>query len=176
MNIGRNQYTTATANCYWNGTNYALGGNNTHGCDNYRVVACAAGYYTDNPTSYWGTDCIPVGAGYYSAEGEIDRTACTNAPANTTYTGGATSNTCPWECNSGYNLTNDGTCAQLCTAGITQIKLGGGLSVPLYKSKQTSHAIGVKYANQVCYVNLTTGRATGAINVNIGGTTYHTVH
>ncbi len=79
-------------------------------------------------------------------------------------------------CSSGYNLTSDNVCAQLCTAGITRINLGGGISVPLYKSKPTTRAIGVGYANQVCYGNLAAGRAAGAINVNIGGTVYHSGH
>lgn len=139
--------------------------------ETFGLEPCPAGTYSGTGA----VSCSACVVGTYSGTGASSCSACTNAPTNSSYTGAGTSNTCPWECDSGYNLIIDGTCAQLCLAGITQIKLDGGISVPLYKSKQTVRAIGVGYANQVCYGNLAPGRATGAINVSIGGTIYHSV-
>ncbi len=56
-----------------------------------------------------GTTCSAVGNGFYSPAGSDNRSACTNKPANTFYTGpGANgTNNCPWSCNSGYHLENN---------------------------------------------------------------------
>ena len=62
----------------------------------------------------------PCATGYYGATIE-SCTPCTNKPAHSTYTGAAATNSCPWECDSGYNE-NNGTCS-LCTAN--QILVNG---------------------------------------------------
>ncbi len=116
LNIGLNAQTTGTANCYWNGTNYALGGANTHGCDAYNITACAAGYYSPNPTGYWGSPCIPVESGYYSPAGNVEKTACTTLGAGYTASDGARSaNTncyqaCTKECTPGACATGVNAC------------------------------------------------------------------
>lgn len=79
-------------------------------------------------------------------------------------------------CNDGYNLTSGNICAALCTAGITNLKSGSGVVVPLYAARQTTHTINVGAGANVCYGSLASGAGADAINVNIGGTTYHTVH
>ena len=63
----------------------------------------------------------------------------------------------------------------LCGAGITKLNTSGGLSFPLYSDKSTSPSIHIKYNNMVCYVDLESGSATGAINVKYNGVVYHTV-
>lgn len=57
--------------------------------------------------------CTEVGNGYYSAAGSITRQACTNKPANSTYTGPGVSSTttCPWACSSGYALYQGSSCS-----------------------------------------------------------------
>lgn len=71
---------------------------------------CDAMYYSADNTS-----CTAVGDGYYSADADNTRTACTNKPANSHYTGSATTNDCPWQCDTGYGIDN-GSC-RACTAG-----------------------------------------------------------
>ena len=64
--------------------------------------------------------CSPVGIGYWSAGETVNyasagtHNACTNAPANASYTDFGTANDCPWECDAGYGLDN-GVC-RVCTA------------------------------------------------------------
>lgn len=140
-------------------------------------TTCSGGQYVATA----GAGCVAVGTGYYCAGGTVAqnatlaRTACTNGPANSAYTGGAASNACPWSCNSGYGQTSANLCAQYCAAGITELHLGNGVVVPLYAAKQTEHAIHVGYDGKVCYGSLAGGAAASALNVNMGGTTYHTI-
>ncbi|MBR5153169.1 MAG: hypothetical protein IKW57_00005, partial [Alphaproteobacteria bacterium] len=115
-------------------------------------VSCNTGYYTS------GTTCP----------------ACTNKPSNSSYTGTASSNSCPWSCNSGYNLTSDNQCGQFCGSGITHIHLSTGLKIPLYATARTAPAINVKWNDTICYGSLVSGSGTG-LNVNYNGTTYHAV-
>ena len=58
---------------------------------------------------------------------------------------------------------------------ITKLNTSGGLSFPLYADKSTSPSIHIKYNNMVCYVDLESGSATGAINVKYNGVVYHAV-
>jgi len=78
--------------------------------------ACDGGYYMSSNL------CVDVDTGYYSPAGDNTRTACTNGPANSSYTGSASSNSCPWECNAGAYL-NDNTCT-LCAAGTYKAAAG----------------------------------------------------
>lgn len=117
---------------------------------------------------------VVCNTGYYKSG--VTCPACTNKPSNSSYTGTANSNSCPWSCNSGYNQTADNQCGQFCGAGITHIKLGNGLSIPLYSNARTSPAINVKWNNSVCYGSLVTGNASGALNVKVGSTTYHSTN
>jgi len=100
--------------------------------------------------------------------------ACTNKPDNSYYTGTASSNACPWECNDGYNLTSDNQCGQFCDSGITHIHLSTGLKVPLYTSARTAPAINVLWNDTICYGSLAAGAGSG-LNVKYNGTTYHAI-
>lgn len=128
---------------------------------------CRTGYYATEPLNWnnWYNNCA----------------ACTNKPANSHYTGYSTPSTmyavesnCPWECDSGYNLTNMNTCAQMCTTGISNLH-SNGITVPLYAQKNTAPALSIQTSGGICYANLESGNASGAINVSYSGKTYHTV-
>ena len=75
----------------------------------------------------------------------------------------------------------DGACwiveqlRELCGAGVTQLKTSGGLNFPLYSTRATTPSLCVLYNETTCYVDLETGSATDAININYNGVTYHTV-
>lgn len=62
-----------------------------------------------------------------------------------------------------------------CTAGVTTIRTGTGVVVPLWAERATEPSLCVKYNDMVCYANLEAGQVTGAININYNGVIYHTV-
>ncbi len=108
------------------------------------------------------TSTTTSGKWYYGAD------ACNAAASTCEITG--------YTCNTGYNKNFAGTCAQTCTAGITTLRAGTNIVVPLYASKQTTPAINIKTASgNICYANLSSGSASGAINVKHNDITYHTV-
>jgi hypothetical protein len=78
-------------------------------------------------------------------------------------------------CSSGYVLTDAGKCSRLCMLGITALRTGGGLSVPLYATKNTTPAINIGYNGSVCYASLAAGGATNALNFTWDGNTYHSI-
>ena len=117
---------------------------------------------------------VTCNTGYY--KNGVACPACTNKPSNSTYTGTATSNSCPWSCNSGYNQTYDNQCAQMCGAGITHLHLTGGVRVPLYAASRTTPAINVKWNNTVCYGSLAAGTGSGLNIKTPDGKTYHAVN
>lgn len=85
---------------------------------------CQAGYYWN-----WAS-CLPASAGYYVASAwsasqtacttwqyqnlttQTTYKACTNKPANSSYTASTwlTTNTCPWSCNAGFHTEDSLTC------------------------------------------------------------------
>lgn len=127
---------------------------------------CRTGYYATGPLNWgdWYTGCAP----------------CDNAPANAHYTSYsipseiyAVESNCPWVCNDGYGMTSDNQCASICTAGITQLKVGG-ITVPLYAMRQTTPGLNIQIpGGDVCYGRMNPGAAPNAININLNGTTYH---
>jgi len=150
--------------CSFNGENYW--------CDRRLWYVAGPGFYLSNYV-FSSSDA------FYSSVRE-----CTNRPANAHYTGPGTpdapdgsvrdANDCPWECDAGYGKTAGGECVPLCNAGVTKIHAGGA-HVPLFNERHTAPALVVGYAGRICYADLITGYATGAININIGGVIYHTV-
>ena len=131
---------------------------------------CNTGYYAAGPLGWgnWYTSCQP----------------CTNKPANSHYTSYSTPSTmyavesnCPWACDSGYGLTSNNTCEQLCTAGVTGLHTSTGLVFNLYANKQTSPAIHIMPdgTNTVCYTSLAPGAANNAVNVEFNGAIYHSI-
>lgn len=68
------------------------------------TISCNASYYKTSSNT-----CQACGTGQYSAKGATSCSSCTNKPANSYYTGNASSNACPWACNSGYHKNAAGT-------------------------------------------------------------------
>ena len=63
-----------------------------------------------------------------------------------------------------------------CAAGVTTLRTGTGLTIPLWADKNTTPALHVRYNGTVCYINLEPGNAPNSINVEYGGVVYHTVN
>jgi hypothetical protein len=82
-------------------------------CDSTHVCVkftCPAGQYAVNNA------CVSAGTGYWSPDSDVQRYACTNAPANADYTSAtASSADCPWSCKTGY-LANTSTTPNTCDA------------------------------------------------------------
>lgn len=165
--------------------------------------SCHAGYYCPGGTNIYGSGSVgrPNSAGVVtiyscpsqyldggtglSAQNQCKKTCGNSSVANgyippnagaVAYPSDCGYNAANTVCNSGYNLTSGNACAQLCTAGATTLKLGSGVTVPLYSAKQTTRVIGIGIGNQVCYGSLATGAATGALNVTYDGATYHSIN
>lgn len=88
-----------------------------------RLITCPAG-------TYWnGSGCAGCETGYYcpgftdvsesSLSNGYGRGACSNKPGNSSYSGSATSNACPWSCNAGYygSSANGNTSCADCGSG-----------------------------------------------------------
>ena len=88
--VGYTQYITG-----YEGSSYTSAWNNRVSCE-----PCPAGTYKDVAGN---EACSACGVGtYMSGTGATECDACTNGPANSTYTsGGGTTNTCEWSCDSG---------------------------------------------------------------------------
>ncbi len=61
-----------------------------------------------------------------------------------------------------------------CNIGITSVRIGNGARIQLFANQHTTPALHVATDNGTCYANLTTGNGGGAINIQMGGATYHT--
>ncbi len=82
-------------------------------------------------------------------------------------------------CSDNETLTSVGACGTPCTAGATALKIRKTdntiLSFPLWSSKLVTPSLNIQVSNgNVCYVNLTAGTGTDALNINYNGTIYHT--
>jgi len=135
------------------------------------TAACDAGYVSVLPKNNYGdyrtwfdsypvaSDfevCVPAGFGRYSADGEIEGTAC---PAGTSTRTPLASSV--------------DECLALCTGGVTKFRVGA-YSFNLWRDKYTTPALDVRMPNgTVCYVNLASGAATGTMNIRVGDKTYH---
>lgn len=62
-----------------------------------------------------------------------------------------------------------------CAAGVTTIRTGTGLSIPLWAEKYTEPAMGVMYNDTVCWANAEPGQAENAINIKYNNQIYHLV-
>jgi len=131
-------------------------------------ASCPSSHPNSADKNTGGADRCYVSCGDISISHGVDK-----AVSATVYNPGACTYT--RVCDAGYNLTTGNVCAQMCTAGITTLKTTGGVSIPLYASKNTMHVLGVGYNNQVCYGNLAEGAGTTTLNVNLDGVIYHAV-
>jgi len=85
-----------------------------------------------------------------------------------------TMTTCLDLCENGQMTTELGTCATMCSLGVTTLRTSNGLVIPMWSSAQSSPALNIGVGNGVCYVNLESGTGTG-INVEYDNTSYHVV-
>ena len=91
---------------------------------------CSGGTYSAKGAA----SCTGVSTGYYAAAGACSQTACTNKPTNSAYSGGASSNACPWTCSAGYfgsSANGDTSCSNCgkgyyCTGGATRVSCPAG--------------------------------------------------
>ena len=182
--------TCKPANAY-SGTGWDYYDNNDNGGSGhdrclYTVSKCQNGYYltantcTKCPADFPLTD--PRTADY-SDEKSIDECwrdcNASDVPNSTARTGwktyGGSNNCAATACADKYSLTTSNICAQLCTTGITHIKIGS-LSIPLYSARQTTPAINVRYQDAVCYGSLADGNSTDSLNLKYSGKEYHTIN
>lgn len=68
------------------------------------TISCKASYYKTSSNT-----CQACDTGQYSTNGATSCSPCTNKPANSSYTGNAASNSCPWSCNANYTKNAAGT-------------------------------------------------------------------
>ena len=160
--------TVVNAKEYYNGSAYPACTYNV----NCKARYGASGNKTSNPA------CTLCNSTQYSAGGTATCADCSNAPEHAYYSGGPfASSACEWLCKAGYVNRTGNQCAQICTAGFRYLKSSTGVSIPLYTSAQTTHSIVVQsQSGAMCYANLAEGAASGAINVNLNGTTYHAIY
>ena len=99
--------------------------------------------------------CVDVGTGYYAAASVVNygsvgtRTACSNKPAYSSYSGSAATNDCPFDCNIGYEL-NSGVCTQIVCAG-ANYWAGGCLACPVgYRDNTNSGKVGINSCQISC--------------------------
>ena len=169
------EHGTLRVDCRYGNSGYGEAGQN---CQLGKAAQkCDAGYYIDDtdrklisstsskdnifiydyPTLLANEYCTPVPVGYYSMGNTWAATACDD----------------------GYSTHRTGAnsadlCEQLCTAGVTEFH-AGDLMFSLW-NQCASPALRVGIGGDVCCVNLESGTATGAVHVQYGGATYHTVN
>ena len=83
--------------------------NNTNlatSCDSYNMPQFITGYEGTGNNSWNGKVSCGCNTGYYG-NGGADCTACTNAPAHSTYTRAWVTNACPYVCDNGYHDDNN---------------------------------------------------------------------
>ncbi|MBQ0013136.1 MAG: hypothetical protein KBS86_01005 [Proteobacteria bacterium] len=86
-------------------------------------------------------------------------------------------------CTSGYtswdsvaSCTDDSTdsiCTTYCGNGYTHLNTSTGLKYNIYSMRQTTPSLNIGTPENRCYINMTSGRASGAINMDYNGSVYH---
>ena len=185
------KYTSCKSGYYLNGTVCAASYYNPNG--NNQIWAASAADLKSNL-------CVSVGTGNWSGAGATAPTQCPDGyrdgPAATSEAGCAkncisqsivggvntpvsdsvnypASCTYTTVCDDGYNLTGANTCSQLCTLGVTSLRTGNGVTIPLYSSALSTPSLNIGTGGGVCYGILESG--AGTLNIQYDGKTYHAV-
>ncbi len=126
---------------------------------------CNAGYvsmYPQNELRFWVNSyelaiqeaCIPAGIGSYSADGDLNATACPTGTSTRTATAASVDE-----------------CLPLCTGGATKLH-AGAYAFNLWRDKYTTPAMNIQLSGgNICYANIESGK--GNLNINFNNTTYH---
>lgn len=134
---------------------------------------CGAGYHPtgDGSCVAWPTDGCEVGQYAYGGDSVMVRPLFdkTCASGYTPY------HVFERVCFGGEVRTFADTCSPLCNKLNMHTFHAGNLSVPLYDTKTTEHAIVVGNPENKCYLNLLPGRQKGTINVGLENEIYHAV-
>ena len=125
---------------------------------------CDAKYYAVNDA------CIDPGVGYYSADGENERHACTNTkPSNSSYSGSASSNNCPWACDTGYGESNGECIAGGVCIGATYLDGDVCTACPTgYDANTMSGKTSASECQLICPVGTYMATANGASCTDVG--------
>lgn len=138
--VGTNLVTMCPAGTTQYITNYEGSTNGTTWNGKVSCEPCAAGTYK---ASSGNMACTMCEIGTYTADtGATACTACTNTkPANSSYSGSAAANNCPWSCDAGYYSANNTSCTMVgvdfysaagdntrteCPPGLTTVGYGHG--------------------------------------------------
>ncbi len=99
-------------------------------------------------------NCIPAGIGSYSADGDLNATACPAGTSTRTATAASIDE-----------------CLPLCTGGATKLH-AGAYAFNLWRDKYTTPAMNIRLAGgNICYANIESGK--GNLNINYNDTIYH---
>ena len=167
-----------TGNTYVKYANGTTSGTTTNETCNKTVgsFGCDAGYYSAN-----GTSCTTIDIGHYSPANDNNRYECTNTkPANSSYSGGASTNNCSWTCDSGYVEYNV-ACHARCPVNEGRIH-ADQYSHPLFadKTNMPSPVLHIQYTNgTMCYGYLEPGYAPAGehgIHILYNDAVYHAVN
>ncbi|MCQ2581640.1 MAG: hypothetical protein MJ170_01510 [Alphaproteobacteria bacterium] len=133
-------------------------------CTPYNTGDCPNGMFAYEP----GADtfsAIVNGACASGYELGIDNKSC----GDSTVADGK----CAVLCDAGENWTYGGVCSARCTTNGIRILHAGDVAFQTYANKTTEHALVFDNGVGRCYGNMTTGRASGTLNVDVRGTTWH---
>lgn len=139
-------------------------------------------YYTDAAECPSGAYCPGWASVSCSNNPPYDDKSGVYVCPDNTYSNAGASECTPCPAKTGNNATTiaghagASSCVTLCGAGATKMHAGGYEFNVWPDGKCTSPAINIGLAGGVCCVNLVVGAASGAINVQYGGKTYHTVN
>ena len=142
---------------------------NGSSCTSYSNGYCPDDYYDLNngETTFTGLTAGSCGSGYKTY---VADSACGYSLSGST---------CVDLCVNGLMTTDVGTCASLCSLGVTTLRTSTGLIVPMWSEKQTTPSVnlGINDGQHsgVCYVNLVPGATeASAIMFKFDNTVYHT--
>lgn len=135
-------------------------------CTDYiQSTDCPNNYYNVNPSATaftLKTGSCASGYSQYTAE-----ESCGFEPSKST---------CVSLCENGLLTTSVGGCSSLCSLGVTTLRTGNGVILPMWTTKQTTPSINIGVQGGTCYVNLTESPVSEmTIHVNYDDKTYHAI-
>jgi hypothetical protein len=152
---------TGSAYCYWRCDSFGVcgydrldnAGNPLECVGNHEIQTCDAGYYARivaNDDALQNTPCVPVGMGYYSPDGDLNRYAC---PENTVTCGRGTCAASVDDCVSYKTLHVGETEIKMPSRRYTTPSLvaqmpDGNLYYAQSSARDIAHGLKIRYNNQ----------------------------